>query len=340
MHRARLALAATLSLSAMTAFAETPPSAAETKTVRMTTIPAEFTTMSQAYVVSSALRADQNASNRPGTKTLYMLHRLLWIMPGTGMSAFFKLPRTQRKAFEAALAAPDMSPETRRQMREAFEPLDASWPKAAQLLTALVDAGMTSRAQAFKAAMALDARDDADFSALDAAFGSEEAFSEAISDYIARTPALTAWARKARSELEDRDRLDWLIVKIARLDEDARARLPEALTTIHAVSYFEGQISNGGIHQAFFNSSGDFAPEAAAGLRKLGRMAEADIVERGIAMFSTPYPRDTEQRRTTHFQPGGSAWDDRLAALGDGFDLDSIGPALIKFARREGLLPK
>lgn len=86
------------------------------------------------------------------------------------------------------------------------------------------------------------------------------------------------------------------MASVALLGEKARAKLPEAFRIIHAVSYFQGQVSNGGIHQAFFNTSGDLAPEAAAGLRTLGLTDEADIVERGIAMFATPYPRKTDQR--------------------------------------------
>ncbi|MNO76109.1 hypothetical protein D3C76_671760 [compost metagenome] len=175
---------------------------------------------------------------------------------------------------------------------------------------------------------------------LDAAFGSEEEFADAIAAYVAHTPALAAWVEQVRAELDDDERLDWLVAKLAMMSDEARAHLPEALKTIHAVSYFESQIFNGGIHQAFFNSSGDLAPEVAAGLRALGLTDQARIVEHSISMFSTPYPRDTGIRRDSHFHSDGSEWDSRLARLGENMDLGAIRPSLIELALREGGLPK
>lgn len=302
-------------------------------------VPAELTTMSLARVVDAGLRASPDAAERPELKTLHWLSALRRLMVDR-VSDFVLAERAHRHSLEAIANAPGVTEDERRQMAAMFEVVDIS-VKAEPILAALVEAGLARRAGAFRAVVALASDDDADFTRLDADFGSEKEFEDAIAAYVTRTPALVRWVEEVRAELDDDERLDWLVARLAMMGEGARARLPEALRLIHAISYFEGQIFNGGIHQAFFNASGDLAPDVAAGLRRLGLDAQASIVERGISMFPAPYPGDIGLRRS-HFQ-NGSDWDQRLARVGEHMDMDTIDairPALVELARREGLLPK
>lgn len=302
-------------------------------------IPIEIARMSQSYVIAAGLRADPDAGERAELTTLYWLNTLQGNMMGGRISGFVEVGRSYQRSFEPMASAPGVTEDERRQMAETFEQVDI-FAKVQPILGALSEAGFTRRAEALRAAVALASSENADFAALDAAFGSGEEFADAIVAYVARTPTLAAWAVRVRAELDDDDRLDWLVERLATMSDEARTHLPKALRTIHAVSYFESQIFNGGLHQAFFNSSGDLAPEVAAGLRALGLTAQAMVVEHGISMFSAPYPRDTSMRRNSYFRNGSIEWDNRLAKLGENMDLDAIRPSLIELARREGVLPK
>ena len=293
-------------------------------------IPTELVTMSQSHVIEAGMRADPDVAKRPELKTLYSLN-MLNIMGG--MRGLFEMGRAHRQFVDTMADEPGMTEDARRQMAETSL-------KAEPILRALLEAGLTRQAESFRTAMSLASDENADFAAL---LGCPEVggeFADVIAAYVARTPALAAWVARVRATLDDDERMYWLVKQLAAMSEEARAQLPKALNTIHAISYFEGQVSNGGIHQAFFNSSGDLAPEVVAGLHALGLIAHAEIVERGIAMFSTPYPRDTGLRRDTDFREGGNEWHNRLAALGQDWDFDAIQPSLIELARHEGVLPK
>lgn len=302
-------------------------------------VPAELTAMPQSYVIAAGLRANPDAAEeRTELETLCWLNVLRYNMAVGRVSGFIKIGRSYRQAFETTVNAPGVTEDECRRMAEMSEQVDVL-AKAEPILGALCEADFVRQAEAFRAVPALASSEDADFSKLDAAFGPEEEFADAIADYVARTPALAAWAMRVRAELDDDERLDWLVAQLAAMSDEDRVGLPESLKTIHAISYFAGQIVNGGIHQAFFNASGDLAPEVAAGLCSLGLTAQAKIVENGMSMFSVPYPCETGLRRDSSFHGRGDEWNNRLAGLGAHMDLDAIRPALIQLARREGVLP-
>jgi hypothetical protein len=79
---------------------------------------------------------------------------------------------------------------------------------------------------------------------------------------------------------------------------------PEIPRLLFAAHFCESEVSNGGLHQFFSNSTGVLAPEAAAAFRRIGFADAAGILERAMAFFGTPYPREQEVRlerlRTRH----------------------------------------
>jgi hypothetical protein len=206
---------------------------------------------------------------------------------------------------------------------------------------ALYDAGLVRQADAFAKASGLAKADiDGDFAPFDAAFGSAADLQAAIRSYIDRTPSLVEWARQARAKIGDEDRLSYLTDQLHAMDDATIDRLPKPLKEIFVVDSFNAEMLNGGVHQYFFNSSGKYAPDAVLALRDLGLNGLADAVQRGIDMFSKPYPTDTARRRQLHFGKDWSEWDERLSSLTDEVDDGTMTPALISLAKRENLLPK
>ena len=76
----------------------------------------------------------------------------------------------------------------------------------------------------------------------------------------------------------------------------------ETLTDAEKAFYFvvqlEGEVNNGGFSQFFYNSSGDFANETPAALRKIGADKTADICDRALAAFGGAVPRNRDERET------------------------------------------
>ncbi|MER2248696.1 DUF4375 domain-containing protein [Methylorubrum podarium] len=165
---------------------------------------------------------------------------------------------------------------------------------------------------------------------------------------IARSPDLAALYEPLRSGADDDDRLAYLTGGLwACLDHyDAPAAvagrlaaLPPAHARIIVVRIFEAEMLNGSVHQAFFNSSGVLAPDVAAALRAMNLPKHAAAVERGIAMFPAPYPRDTAARRA-FMGSQNDAFDTRLGDLTAEVDDGAMHEAMIATARAADILPK
>ena len=75
------------------------------------------------------------------------------------------------------------------------------------------------------------------------------------------------------------------------------ANVPEPAGHLLALHWCQSEVCNGGFHQFFGNPTGVLAPEAAQGFRAIGMSAIAEILERAMAVFGTPYPRAQETRR-------------------------------------------
>ncbi|MCJ2028868.1 DMP19 family protein [Methylobacterium sp. J-043] len=171
---------------------------------------------------------------------------------------------------------------------------------------------------------------------------------DAAAARIARSPDLAALYEPLRSGAGDDDRLAYLTgglwTCLNHYDAPASvagrlAALPEAHGRIIVVRIFEAEMLNGSVHQAFFNSSGVLAPDVAAALKAMNLPEHAAAVERGIAMFPTPYPRDTEKRRA-FMGTQNEAFDTRLENLTGAVDDGAMHEAMIATARAADILPK
>jgi len=164
--------------------------------------------------------------------------------------------------------------------------------------------------------------------AVDRQFGSREQFAEVIVGHVNRNPALFARIEALRERLGDNERLRYLIDALDRkvdwkkpADDIARqlAALPQEERHLIALSLFNMEFENGGVHQFFFNSSGDLAPEVLAAMVDLGLEPQAEIFRRALAMLGEPYIRDNTLRRKRSFKGDWSDWDEKLSKLTDDF---------------------
>src|SRR5688572_9891697 len=70
------------------------------------------------------------------------------------------------------------------------------------------------------------------------------------------------------------------------------SRLPEYVGDLLAAHWALSEISNGGLHQFFLNSTGVLAPEAARGFERMGLPQVAELLREGMASFDGTYPRE------------------------------------------------
>jgi hypothetical protein len=75
------------------------------------------------------------------------------------------------------------------------------------------------------------------------------------------------------------------------------ANAPIKQRTIFSAYWLQAEVLNGGLNQFFSNDTGVLAPEAVAACRALWMPALADVLERAMAWFGDPYPRDREARQ-------------------------------------------
>jgi hypothetical protein len=87
------------------------------------------------------------------------------------------------------------------------------------------------------------------------------------------TPGLTPQQGRAEDTLNER----WREIGFDAL-------LPEEQQYI-AIYWLIAETMNGGLHQYFYNSSGDLAPLAMKGLKAVGAIASLGILERALAIF-------------------------------------------------------
>jgi hypothetical protein len=163
-----------------------------------------------------------------------------------------------------------------------------------------------------------------------------------IDAYLDRDAEAKAFIDRVRGSIDDQTRVYFLFrTMIDHFGNDTQpakqlARLnalPIPHRVIWLVHVYRSELHNGGIEQNFSNSGGALAPETAAALQLLGLDAHAAVMERGIALFPKPYPRDRNSPRW----PADIS--DKLYPLGEGLNGDDIDPALAAYARREGALP-
>jgi hypothetical protein len=88
--------------------------------------------------------------------------------------------------------------------------------------------------------------------------------------------------------------------------------VPPSVQPLIAAHWCESEVSNGGLHQFFSNSTGVLAPEAAQAFRVLGVDLLATVLEEAMAFFGPNYPRDQDERCAALPEPDGrprEEWD-------------------------------
>jgi len=174
-------------------------------------------------------------------------------------------------------------------------------------------------------------------------FWSKEAFWQQIADYVRRTPALLAWVENARANIDEAQRLRWLQYALARAAPKDPSQLkawPKAHRLLYLLGTFNREMLNGGVHQFFYNSSGDWALEVVEALKEVKLQKHAEAVQQGIESFGPSYPTDNWTRRENHFDDHDwNEWDDRLSELTGCVDDGEIHKAMLHLANTEGILP-
>lgn len=184
-------------------------------------------------------------------------------------------------------------------------------------------------------------------------FGDRAAFAQAIEAYVRRTPWLLERLEQHRSKVPEERRLRWLQGQLSRhvdlygpvilMIADFFA-LPADYRPILALGLFQMEFSNGGVHQFFYNSAGNLAPEVVAALVALGLPRQTGLMRKALAMFASPYDRDTERRRARYFEAGTTPWDKQLQAIT--YEIEAVdgepffGQAVLDYARARDLLPR
>jgi hypothetical protein len=66
--------------------------------------------------------------------------------------------------------------------------------------------------------------------------------------------------------------------------------------TLFAAHWLYSEVSNGGFHQFYWNSTGVLAPEAASAYEAIGMPRTANTVRQSMSWFPAPYPRERQTR--------------------------------------------
>jgi hypothetical protein len=73
--------------------------------------------------------------------------------------------------------------------------------------------------------------------------------------------------------------------------------LTDAEKNFFAVDYLISEVNNGGFDQYFFNSSGEYANEALLGLKKIGAIKTASILQNSFSIFPDhKVPKNRQER--------------------------------------------
>ena len=167
---------------------------------------------------------------------------------------------------------------------------------------------------------------------------------EAAVAIVEGDPSLAERYEAERAGADDVARHTYLIGRLHEcLDgEDMRASLaalPRAQADIVVVDLFNLEMLNGGVHQFFNNSSGDYAPDAAAALERMDLPEHAAAIRAGMAKFPAPYPVD-RQKRLAVMRGFTEAEDEALHALTYVVDDGLIFDGIRRTAEAAGLWPR
>lgn len=175
-------------------------------------------------------------------------------------------------------------------------------------------------------------------------FGTQHNYAKRIAAYVENTPSLMAWADKARTEMTDEQRLNWLLRQLTvnswERASDEIATWPQPYRQLFLLELFNAEMLNGGVHQFFSNSSGDFAVEVVATMRDVGLPRHAAALQRSVDMFEKPYPSNRDVRHMRYFSKEWSDWDERLNEPTGDVDDGEIIDKMMDIARQGEFLPR
>ena len=99
-------------------------------------------------------------------------------------------------------------------------------------------------------------------------------------------------------------------------------RLPPGLQRMLATTVVQMEIRNGGLHQFFWNPSGDYAPEACEAFASFGATSHSDLIKQAISIFQGE--RDQQQQ----FKADGTL--EAFAEVGPAFRPERFGPPVLR----------
>ncbi len=114
------------------------------------------------------------------------------------------------------------------------------------------------------------------------------------------------------------------------------ARLPAAIGDLLAVHWTLSEVSNGGLHQFFLNSTGVLAPEAAQGFDRMGLSNVGNLIRTATSLFGETYPREQVDREPFLISHGGEIFrplEKTLYEVGSP-NLDFIYDVMDNYAKR------
>lgn len=72
--------------------------------------------------------------------------------------------------------------------------------------------------------------------------------------------------------------------------------VPMSVGHLYAAHWCQSEVSNGGLFQFFWNTSGILSPEASKGFAAIGIVEWSKIVDEAMQSFGTSYPRNRNDR--------------------------------------------
>lgn len=161
---------------------------------------------------------------------------------------------------------------------------------------------------------------------------------------LERDPEACARIAAMRAGLGEDERL-WMGFALAAeavgdaVGPAALERLDEAQRLTWLALAFEYQMDSGGLGAFFAYDCGDLAPETASALRIIGCGEAAEILQRAMALFPTPFPREAEERHDRMEDRGGKLGD-RIDAMSEEIDVEAIRPGLLSRLKATNALPR
>ncbi|UXM95785.1 DMP19 family protein [Bartonella sp. HY329] len=168
-------------------------------------------------------------------------------------------------------------------------------------------------------------------------------FDDEITNYLNSVPQLVVLQKELAAKISDEQRLMTLIRLIftdyANDPKRDINNFNEPYREIFLLNYLMMEMENGSLHQYFYNSSGDNAPETLEVLKKYKLEEDAEIFAQALAMFKSPYPKDRMTRSKEYFSKAEwTQWDDDLGTFE--LDTDTIIDTMMKIAQDNDLLPQ